>query len=216
MLSAAGPGVRGRTGAGKDLARRTRLGPPPAAPRLSLGFVWLPPGGMGTHRGSGDLPGANVSITRPPGCVATSRPGGAFGRRAVRMASDATRSRFSRMEPAPSLSPAQAPWAGVDAMRSIFGCFPSWEQCRVVPRRADEGVLSRRARGAAPGEGQWIPALPCSLALLRGPSTREPDAVTSQDRTVPSPRAMDHGGGGWGGRRVWKFIRTPFRQTAQH
>nr|CAI9696780.1 unnamed protein product [Rangifer tarandus platyrhynchus] len=126
--------------------------PPPAAPRLSLRFVWLPPGGMGTHRGSGDLPGANVSITRPPGCVATSSPGGAFGRSAVQMASDARRSRFSRMEPAPSLSPAQAPWAGVDAMRSIFGRFPSWEQCRVVPGQADSGVLSRRARGAAPGE----------------------------------------------------------------
>ena len=68
-------------------------------------------------------------------------------------------------------------------------------------------------RGAARG-GQWIPALPWSLARLSGPSAREPDAVTSQGRTVPAPRAMDRGGGG--GRRVWKFIRTPFRQTAQH
>lgn len=47
------------------LARRSQ------APWLSLRFVtgvfvWLPPGGMGTHRGSSSLPGTNISITRPP------------------------------------------------------------------------------------------------------------------------------------------------------
>lgn len=77
------------------------------APWLSLRFVtrvfvWLPPGGggMGTHRGSSNLPGANISITHPPAPWPPPGRGGAFGRREVRMASDAARSQFSGMEAA--------------------------------------------------------------------------------------------------------------------
>lgn len=78
MLSAAGPGVRGpRTGMGTGPCA-VRLGTPLASPWLSLGFdtgvfVWLPPGvGMETHRGSGSLPRANISVTHSPGSMATA------------------------------------------------------------------------------------------------------------------------------------------------
>lgn len=108
MLSAAGPGVRGpEQGWGQDLARCKRLGTPLAGPvavspfchpRLCVAATGG--GGMGTHRGSSNLPGANISITRPPAPWPPPGRGGAFGRREVRMASDAARSQFSGMEAA--------------------------------------------------------------------------------------------------------------------
>lgn len=158
-------------------------------------------GGKEAHRGSGNLPHANIYITHSPASVA--RGWGWFclgvGWGVALTAQDPARSPIRPLLFLPCL-------LGVGVICSIFHCFPCGNNADCSPGKPTAQPCPRMYHGGPRGPSGPLTWMFFDSVQGRG-TFRSDSFVPCDQETAPINL-------GWTGQR--KLIKTPFRQTALH